>query len=219
MKKFVLLALVAILFFACNQNSSSTQAQTENTEKNIDNEIQTDSTEKNINEEQSYNDNTNTEIASVQNEFCANFFDPDAENPTNLRATPGGKIVYKVPIDHRDYFTMTLIECKDGWFKIKGNLESVIPEIPDMILSGDCWIHNSVIAATLFGSIDEPVVREEPNENAKIITEMSDTYNIVVHFLDMKEDWVKISYTKENNEIIGWIPNEWICCNPLTNCL
>ncbi len=114
-----------------------------------------------------------------------------------------------------------MVECKNKWFKIEGNLESAMPEegVQDMILSRECWVHSSVIKAGLISSIDNPVLRRKPNKNGDIIDKIVRPQDIFVTFLNMKDDWVMVQYTDENEEIKqGWIPVDWICSNPLTTC-
>ncbi len=163
---------------------------------------------------------TNNDVLG-KGEFYAYFTDPDKENPTNLRKTPGGEIIYKVPVEKRGYFSFTLVECKNKWFKIKGNLESGFGEPSTITLNQECWVHTSVIGAGLMGSIDNPLIREEPDENAEVVAKIKIPSDMTVRFLDMKGDWVKVTCTDiQNNNFkkTGWILSEWICANPLSNC-
>ncbi len=163
-------------------------------------------------------DETNNNVLG-KGKFYAYFSDPDKENPTNLRKTPGGEVIYKVPVEQRDFFSFTLVEYKDKWFKIKGNLENDADESYNITLNQECWVHSSVIGAGLIGSINNPVIREKPDKNAKVVAKIKMPYEKVIHFLNMKGDWVKITCTDDNNnKQIGWIPSNWICANTLTTC-
>ncbi len=214
----IFLFIPVLLFVSCSGTTSSEEAAKE---------ILKDSSKQEVVEEQSKEipkeiEMQDIEVRSSKGEFYAYFADPDTKNPTNIRNAPGGEIVYKVPVEEREYFSFKVVECSGKWFRIEGGLESYIPDegVENVELSGDCWVHSSVIGATLVGGINNAVVRKMPDENSEIVSNLSHPTDIFLEFLDMKNDWVKIEFTTEDNQTTrGWIPASWICSNPLTTCV
>ncbi len=229
MKKITLLLLFCTtIFFACNDSASSEEnkddEKPEESIEQVDNQEFEDQQieEENVEDREVEAATANNTAAGSTGEFYACFADPDTENPTNIRNAPNGKIIYKVAIDKQDYYSFKVVEYRNKWFRIEGGLESAIPDegVENVELTGDCWVHRSVIGASLIGSIDNPVIRKMPDDNSEIVEKiLTPTCELYVRFLDMKNDRVKITYTTEENKTIeGWIPANWICSNPLTTC-
>ncbi len=223
-KNTLLLVLILLLFVACNTTSSEktkSEASADGAKQETVKEKSPQKTEVKKDEESTKTETKNNEEISSKGEFYAYFVDPDRDNPTNIRRTPGGEIVYKVPIEDRDYFEVKLVECRGKWFRIEGGLVSYIPDegVEDVELTGDCWVHSSVIGAMLVGRIDNPVLRKNPDENSEIAAKIPEQADNLLIFLDMKDNWVKVEYGMEDNKTIkGWMPANWICSNPLTTC-
>ena len=102
-------------------------------------------------------------------EISAYINDPDTENPTNVRSTPGGDVVLK--LETSDYL-LDLSIVENGWFKIDGNIDNVegIIEIP----GGEGWIHGSVleVGSRNYGG-QELLLYQSANEDSKVVYSFS----------------------------------------------
>ena len=130
--------------------------------------------------------------------------DPD-ENATNIRREPNGKIIQKLN-DQDDYFTLTITEASNGWFKL---IKVIDVEGNNIEISGGTgWIHNSVLEVSTRKKVE---LLEAPQYGS--IVGIIDQ-EIQVKIKDRYLDWVQIEY----KGLIGWIKSEWICGNPVTTC-
>jgi len=133
--------------------------------------------------------------------------DPDVQGKTNIRATPGGKVIFQV--DAADFYQLEVIVKEGSWWKIKDpRLESFgeLVEIP----SKEAWIHRSVLALGTDNSDGHSrVLRKEPRADAPragLIRE----FNALVRPLELSKDgkWVKVKYEEDN--LTGWIEVSWM---------
>lgn len=130
--------------------------------------------------------------------------DPDI-NGTNIRQEPNGKVIQKLN-EADDYFTLTITEANNGWFKlvkitgVEGNNIEVF--------EGVGWIHHSVIEASTRRKIE---LLDAPG--SRVVVGMIEQ-EIGVRIKNKYMDWVQIEY----NGLTGWIEAEWICGNPVTTC-
>ncbi|WP_282079531.1 hypothetical protein [Aquimarina algiphila] len=173
-------------------------------------------------------------ISYAQNEKCNSFevfFDSDHDKGefTNVRATPGGVIIFK--INHKNYnswgYSVNVINSKDSWLKINkitGTEECIISNF-------EGWIHVSVVGISTTHDIyllDKPngkkiiKVRGETLEHFKILHD-PDGENLVeikgeeVNYFKIIEtdcNWLKVR-TKKGS---GWVLSEKLCGNPVTTC-
>ncbi len=157
---------------------------------------------------------------SGKGEVCVFISDPDTKYATNIRNAPGGKIVYKVPIENREYYSFKIVEVKKGWCKIQGNLESALPDegVKDIELKGNCWVHYSVLGMTVMGSREDLTLKKEPKDNSKPIVCVCMTGEFV-RVVDLHNEWVKVEWINAKKQRFrGWMRSDWTCCNPLTIC-
>ncbi|MFK7810020.1 MAG: hypothetical protein AB8F74_19600, partial [Saprospiraceae bacterium] len=128
--------------------------------------------------------------------------DPDV-NGTNVRQEPNGKIILKLK---DDYFTLTITEAREGWFKLKKiiGVEGNNIEIP----GGAAWVHHSVIGVSTRRKIK---LLDKPKDGRVVGTIDQE---IGVQVKDKYLDWVQVEY----KGLIGWIASEWLCGNPVTTC-
>lgn len=133
--------------------------------------------------------------------------DPDVEGKTNIRAAPGGKVIYQV--DASDFYQLTAIVQEGGWWKIKDSrLESFGEEIE--IPSKEAWIHRSVLALGTDNSDGHcRVLRKEPRADAARAGMIYEAHALV-RPLEMSSDgkWVKVKY--EPASLTGWIEVSWM---------
>ncbi len=138
-------------------------------------------------------------------------YDNDGEY-TNIRNAPKGDIIAKISTKHD--VVVTLVEAKNGWFRIVGGYD--LEDDDDLDLPRQAWIHNSVIA---FGTTNYDgsalQLRAKPQDNSSV------TYTFrgeqLVRPLSVNEGgWVYVKMLTGNHK--GWIRIEHLCGNPVTNC-
>ncbi len=131
--------------------------------------------------------------------------DPD-ENATNIRKAPNGKIIQKLN-GADDYFTLTITETNNGWFKVVNitGMESDDIKIP----GGTAWIHGSVLEVSTRRTIK---LLDAPDGEALLVGRVDQEKQVRIK--DRYLDWVKIEY----QGLSGWVESEWLCGNPVTTC-
>ena len=137
----------------------------------------------------------------AQHEIESFINDPDEAGMTNIRATPGGKVLFKV--DGQGGYVLTVIVQQGGWWRIKDPVEVFGSDVKDP--KAEAWIHRSVLAlATDCFDAHHRFLRTEPLADAPragIIPEFIG----ILRPLEMSADgeWVKVNY--EAGKLTGWI--------------
>ena len=157
--------------------------------------------------------NTNPKNETIFYAFASS---PD-QTDVNVRATPGGTIVFK--LDHNEPgYTVDLYEVWNGWFRISPQIETV-DQGSIVLKSKQAWIHGSQLGAGTrnYGG-QKLTFRTRPNANSPIVFTINE--EIGVSYVDMVKGWIKVKYTPEKSKksFVGWIETEWLCPNPVTNC-
>ena len=157
--------------------------------------------------------NTNPKNETIFYAFASS---PD-QTDVNVRATPGGTILFK--LDHNEPgYTVELYEAWNGWFRISPEIETVDQD-PIVLKSKQAWIHGSQLGAGTrnYGG-QKLTFRTRPNANSPIVFTINE--EIGVSYVDMVKGWIKVKYTPEKSKksLVGWIETEWLCPNPVTNC-
>jgi hypothetical protein len=152
--------------------------------------------------------------AGAQDVFTAFLWDND--ETTNIRNSPRGEVVMSLSAD--EPYAFDLMTPRNGWWRIEsfynvGNYDE------DTSLegssTGEYWIHYSVVAVSSRNYGGEDIyLRDAPNEDANIVAVFNE--EVIFRPLDVAGEWVKVKL--DNTEIVGWIEDEWLCDNPLTNC-
>lgn len=133
---------------------------------------------------------------------------------TNVRNSPNGKIVGRIPTD---VSAMIGVEKPTkGWWKIVGNDYYTGDE--KGVLKGSTsgyWIHYSVLAmGTRNYGGQTLVLRQSPDAKSSKVYQFSK--EIMLRPMEIKGDWVKVQTC--DGKYTGWIEEEWLCGNSLTNC-
>lgn len=205
--KLKLLLFTLILCVACNSDSPSAP------QKKNENSISS----KSNNEKQTIENKKNTAISLEKNkeseceksELAVYVNDPD-DSGTNIRNSPGGKIILTLD-GNENVFFLTVSESRNGWFKIKGNIEGLEGEIN--IPNGEGWIHSSVISVdTRNYGRQQLKLLDVPRKGNTVATIKEESYGIRIK--EICGSWVRINY----KGIMGWIEAFWLCGNPLTTC-
>lgn len=129
---------------------------------------------------------------------------------------PSGATVMTLPYDEPYMFSLS--SPQDGWWKIHDLWNAADDEDPTSLAgsdTGEYWIHFSdlCLGSSNYGG-QELHLRAAPHQDADIVF----TFNqeLILMPLDFEDDWVKVMV--DGSDIVGWIENEWLCSNPLTNC-
>ncbi len=141
----------------------------------------------------------------------------DNDGPyTNVRNAPSGKIVAK--IDHKNSPTFVLDSPKDGWWHIVGNSYEIAEEGTEVTLKGSktgYWIHHSVVAIATRNYGGETLkLRKRPSGKSAVTWSFKE--ETTLHPIEVSGTWVKVRTA--DGKHTGWIEEEWLCDNPLTNC-
>ena len=141
----------------------------------------------------------------------------DGEPPyTHILNKPSGTTVMTLSYDKPYIFSLTL--PRDGWWKINDMWNAADDEDTTSLVgsdTGEYWIHFTALGlgTSNYGG-QELYLRAAPKQEADIVF----TFNqeLMLMPMDFDGDWVKVKV--DGSVIIGWIENEWLCSNPLTNC-
>lgn len=139
--------------------------------------------------------------------------DPD-DAPTNMRDTPNGKVIQKLP-QGEDYM-FNIIAQRDGWFQIT-DLISFSEEIEIQKTSG--WIHASVVGASTRFCCDEGVpLYKYPDASDEFYIDQI-PFERSIKIKELYADYAFVTFKSESEKSLeGWINQEWICGNPVTTC-
>ena len=146
--------------------------------------------------------------------------DPDPSHRTNIRATPGGKIIGQLsPDDNAEEeddwdggssYILQIYNPQNGWWQIL-NFSIGKIEIKDQ-----AWIHYSVLSMHTRNYGGQTLnLYESPTEESRIVGKIKEEA-ADIRPIDVNADgsWVKVKYKKKT----GWISSYWLCANPYTYC-
>lgn len=133
---------------------------------------------------------------------------------TNVRNAPKGKVVDKIPTE---VCAMIGVEKPtNGWWKIIGDTYDTGDD--EGTLKGSTtgyWIHYSVLAMGTRNYGGQTLyIRQSPSASASVVYKFKK--EIQLRPMDIKGEWVKVQTT--DGKYTGWIEEEWLCGNSLTNC-
>ena len=153
--------------------------------------------------------------AGAQEKMLMAYLDCDPPMASILNK-PSGATAMTLPCDEPYLFTLT--SPQDGWWKINDLWNAADDEDTTSLAgsdTGEYWIHYSALGlgTSNYGG-QELHLRAAPHQDADIVF----TFNkeLTVMPLDFYGDWIKVKV--DGCDVIGWIENEWLCSNPLTNC-
>ncbi len=129
---------------------------------------------------------------------------------------PNGETV--MTLSYNEPYIFSLTSPRVGWWKINDMWNAADDEDTTSLVgsdTGEYWIHFTALGlgTSNYGG-QELYLRAAPDPEADIVF----TFNqeLMLMPLDVQGDWVKVKV--DGSDIIGWIENEWLCSNPLTNC-
>lgn len=146
--------------------------------------------------------------------------DPDPSGKTNIRATPGGKVIGRLgdwkpgPGDEEcpdeGPGSIIVFGPRNGWWQILGYV------IEGIDISQGGWIHWSVLATGTRNYSGEPIpLHKEPSADSPVVGTIKKA-DVTVRPMDITPDgsWVKVKSAYGT----GWLEVDWLCGNPFTTC-
>ena len=151
----------------------------------------------------------------AQEKMLIAFLDGDPPY-THIVNKPSGATVMTLPYDEAYIFSLT--SPQDGWWKINDLWNAADDEDTTSLAgsdTGEYWIHFSALGlgTSNYGG-QELYLRAAPHQDADIVFTFNQELTLMP--LDVDGDWIKVQV--DGYDIVGWIENEWLCSNPLTNC-
>lgn len=140
-------------------------------------------------------------LRAQQHELECFINDPDPSGLTNIRATPGGKVLLQV--NSLGGFTMTVTGPSGGWWQIKNPAEVFGSLMKDP--KSQAWVHRSVLAVATYGfDAHHRFLRTEPRADAPKVGMIPEFIGILrPQELSADGEWVKVNY--EEGKMTGWI--------------
>ena len=133
---------------------------------------------------------------------------------TNVRNAPNGKVVDRIPTG--ESAMIGIEQPTNGWWKlVRNNYSTGDGDVQLKSSDTGCWIHYSVLAMDTrnYGG-QKLVLRKSPDAKSAVVYQF--TEEIMLRPMDIKGDWVKVKTV--DGKFTGWIEEEWLCGNALTNC-
>jgi hypothetical protein len=129
----------------------------------------------------------------------AYLIDPDTTG-TNIRETPNGKIIGKLKYDDEcECEIISFNQSQNGWLKL--------------VQGG--WVHGGLfeVGTRNYGQGEKVYLMSDPTEESEVVKEFDTekTFTIV----GCCGSWLQV---KDFDGVVGWLTQDMICANPLTNC-
>lgn len=139
----------------------------------------------------------------------------DSDGPfSNVRNAPNGKIVDRIPTDKNAM--LDVYAPVNGWWQI-ADQSYFVPDggMPHLAAAKNHYIHNSCIAVSTrnYGG-QRLYLRKTPSAKGKAVYSFSQ--ETLLRPIDITNGWVKVKTL--DGKHTGWIQDEWICGNSVTNC-
>lgn len=133
-----------------------------------------------------------------------------SEEQVALYDAPNGK---KIRTLSQDDYMFSVCEPKNGWWRICSNIS---PMDADKITVGSSvWIHYSQLSVGTRNYGGQTLsLYAEPSARSKVV--YSFNKELSLRPLEIKGKWCKVQ--TEDKKYTGWILEEWLCDNPVTNC-
>ena len=152
-------------------------------------------------------------LASAQGLVQAYIIDNDGA-ATNVRNAPNGKVVATLPTS--EAFVVTLLDVKNGWWKIDSDVEQYGDDEKTITLNGSktgYWIHQSLLMLATMGS-NYTKLYKTPSTKGKLVFK-GEKY-LDFYPIGIKGKWVKVESV--DGKYTGWGLSDHFCTNPLTTC-
>lgn len=213
--KITLLLFLIHCFTGCNSNQNSNANSKDNIPETAIHTARTapqvNDTPEEVKPEASTQEEENGQEGSDYLEVTITDNDGDV---TNIREKPSGKIVMSIPTNR--LYQTTVCEVHNKWWYVCRPIHQYEPDDKDIDLpETGGWIHSSVLTVSTrnYGG-QELQLLAEPNKEAKAVFSFKE--ELTFHPIDKKGEWIKVE--NKEKKAAGWIKNEWLCGNAVTNC-
>ena len=158
-----------------------------------------------------------TLTAMVNAQSVSVYITDNSGTSTNVRNAPKGKVVAKLNANNGIMFEVE--SPQNGWWKISGGVYTD-PEkdMDEFRLKGSTtgyWVHYSVIGFSTSNYGGQTLhLRQSPSAKARSV--FSFKTETQLHPLEVRNGWVKV--VTDDGKHTGWIEDQWICGNSVTNC-
>ena len=139
----------------------------------------------------------------------------DSNGPySNVRSTPNGKIVDRIPTNQDAM--LNVYAPVNGWWEIAdGSFFFLFCGMPRLAAAKSYYIHHSCIAVSTRNYGGQRLqLRKTPSAKGAVVYSFSQEINL--RPIDIKNGWVKVKTL--DGKYTGWIHQEWLCGNSVTNC-
>jgi SH3-like domain-containing protein len=207
MKKITFILSITLLS-ACGGKNQEAQVSSSVQNSSAASNKESQSSEENSEETK---DDKEEKVDCSSSRLVVSWDDPD-QSGTNIRNSPGGKVIAKInPSDFPDGCMLEIVEAVNGWLRIKGTLHS--PENDINLPNNEGWIHNSVISVGTRNYGGQTIqILDSPKNGNSVGKITKESYGLRV--LDLCGAWVKINH----KGTIGWVSSDWLCGVPWTTC-
>ena len=155
-----------------------------------------------------------TSVASVYAQSLNVFIFDNNGAFSNVRNAPNGKVVDRIPVDQAAMLDVG--EPSNGWWMINDQ-SYYIPDGGLYHLSGsrEYWIHHSCIpVGTRNYGAETLYLRKTPSRKGAVTYSFDE--EIILRPVEIANGWVKVITL--DGKHTGWIEEEWLCGNSVTNC-
>lgn len=130
-------------------------------------------------------------------------------DPTIVYDGINGKIIAKIYPNQTEKtgHIFSVLECKNGWFRIDLNLTNV-----------QAWVKVGVLGVNS-KNYDQAflILLEKANQNSKEVYKAN--FETTLILLDISKKWVRVELKNKNGKVYsGWIMKDMACGNPYTTC-
>ena len=139
----------------------------------------------------------------------------DSDGPySNVRNAPNGKIVDRIPTDQNAM--LDVYAPVNGWWEIADG-SYFVPDggMPHLTPASHHYIHSSCIAVSTRNYGGQRLsLRKTPSAKGAVVFSFSQ--ETLLRPIDITNGWVKVKTLDGRHT--GWIQDEWLCGNSVTNC-
>ena len=133
-----------------------------------------------------------------------------SEEQVALYDAPNGK---KIRTLSQDDYMFSVCDPKNGWWRICSNISPM--EADEITVGSSVWIHYSQLSVDTRNYGGQTLsLYAEPSAKSKVVYSFNNELSL--RPLEVKGKWCKVQ--TEDKKYTGWILEEWLCDNPVTNC-
>lgn len=135
------------------------------------------------------------------------------DSTVNVRRAPNGDVVAR--LNNLSQVRIDMIQGK--WCRMRNDYVDDAGEYRKVSKTGGrFWVHISCLACDFIGDGGVEIdLYEEASRKSKRTVITTDEETRPQEILDMRGGWIRLKLV---NGVVAWVPEEYICGNPLTVC-